>query len=133
MLLIASTLWFGVNCFAVPPLTKIKDGGGLFGYETVTEIFGDGSHTILCQGRGFIRCKASMGLTVLGDNDEIQLTDSEVEAIENQISDKVKSNTNSGVINFDSRVIVSFTYDKSTDRLVYTMYSISQAIEHSII
>lgn len=70
---------------AVPPVTKYRDHRGLFGYKTVTQYNYPSSITLYCSGPGLTACRTINGITVVGDNDEISLSESDIESIERAI------------------------------------------------
>lgn len=117
---------------AVPPVTKYRDHRGLFGYKTVTQYNYPGSITLYCSGPGLTACRTNNGITVVGDNDEISLSESDVENIERTIDEKIYANSHSGIIVFADKVVVTFWYNEEEDELSYTLYSKPQAQRYGI-
>lgn len=117
---------------AVPPVTKYRDHRGLFGYRTVTQYNYPNSITLYCSGPGLTACRTTSGITVVGDNDEISLSESDVESVEKAIDEKIYANSNSGTLVFADKVIVTFWYNEDRDELSYTLYSKPQALRYGI-
>lgn len=73
-----------------------------------------------------------MGITVVGDDGEISLSESDIESIELTIDKKILSNSNSGTIVYDNKVVVTYWFKEGTDELSYTIYSVPQARRYGI-
>lgn len=122
---------FAMTVNAEPPVKKWKSGRGLFGYKMVTQTNSPTLILLSCRDPGLIACRAQ-GITVVGDDGEISLSESNIETIERIIDDKVLSGTNSGTIVYDGKVVISFSFNEDADTLEYTMYSIPQAHRYGI-
>ncbi len=116
---------------AEPPVTKYRSRRGLFGYKTVTQTNGPSSIVLNCIDPGLIGCK-TMGITVVGDDGEISLSESDIESIEQVIDKKILSNSSSGTIVYDNKVVVTYWFKEGTDELSYTLYSLQQARRYGI-
>lgn len=116
---------------AEPPVKKWKSDRGLFGYKMVTQTNSPTLIMLSCRDPGLIACRVH-GITVVGDDGEISLTESNIEIIERMIDDKVLSGNNSGTIVYDSKVVITFLFNEEADSLEYTLYSVPQAHRYGV-
>lgn len=117
---------------AVPPVTKYRKNGGLFGYKTVTQTSTPSSIVLNCIDPGLTGCRTH-GITVVGDDDEISLSEENIRTIENKIDERILSGNNSSTIVFDNKVVITYWFNLETDELSYTLYSIPQARNKGIV
>ncbi|TSJ45650.1 hypothetical protein [Fluviicola chungangensis] len=116
---------------AEPPVKKWKSDRGLFGYKTVTQTNSPDLIMLSCRDPGLIACRAQ-GITVVGDDGEISLTETNIESIERMIDDLVLSGKNSGTIVYDDKVVITFLFNEDADDLEYTLYSVPQARRYGV-
>jgi hypothetical protein len=116
-------------------LIVIKENGGLFGYKSIQETVDDTGHTLLCQDPGKTRCKAQL-LDVVptgGTYTPRALTEAELEAIDRLVMDAVGERQANGRFVYNEKCLIVFTYNADADRLVYTIYSMEEAIALDLI
>lgn len=128
---LAAIILLTLEVNAEPPVTKYRSRRGLFGYKTVTQTNGTGSIVLNCIDPGLIACK-TMGITVVGDDGEISLSESDIETIEHTIDDKILSGSPTRTIVYDKKVVVTYWFKEGTDELSYTLYSVPQARRYGI-
>lgn len=116
---------------AEPPVTKYRSRKGLFGYKTVTQTSSPGSIVLNCIDPGLISCK-TVGMTVVGDDGEISLSETDIEAIEKAIDNKILSDSHYGTLVYGDKLVVTFWFKEEADELSYTLYSVPQARRYGI-
>ena len=130
-LLVVFLLSCSVFSFAEGGVEVTKENRGLFGYKTVTEVFGEGRHTLSCFDPGRTRCRTNMGIVVVDET--LTLTEAEFVLIDTKVEELVKEDNLTGLFVFDSKCVIVYAYNADTDRLVYTMYSIAEAEDLNLI
>ncbi len=107
----------------VPKVTK--KNGGLFGYKSVTEVVGEGQHTLTCTDPGRTRCRPMSSIYVDGT---LTLSAEELELIDTEVDHSINVlHKESGKFVYDSKSLIVFSYSPETDLIVYYIYSIQQA------
>jgi hypothetical protein len=124
LLLVGFVMGFSFLSLADVPLEVTKKNRGLFGYKQVTEIYGEGRHTLSCFDPGHTSCRTN-GLVVLSET--VSLSSDEQLLIDKTVEDNVKGGSVSGKFVFDNKCLVVYTYDPDTDLLHYMVYTIAQA------
>jgi hypothetical protein len=108
----------------VGPLEVTKGNRGLFGYKQVTEVIGEGRHTLACFDPGWIGCRA-MGLVTLDET--TSLTSDEQLAIDAGVERLVTKDNTCGKFVFANKAVVIYSYSETSDILNYKVYSVAQA------
>ena len=125
LLIISFVTCFSFLSLADTPMTVTKKNRGLFGYKQVTEVYGEGMHTLSCFDPGRTSCRSN-GLIVL--NETLSITEDVFLTIDGSVENLVKNNQRiSGKFVFDGKCFITYSYNPDKDELVYTIYSLSQA------
>lgn len=105
-------------------LIVTREHRGIFGYRHVVEFEGEGHHTLTCSDPGRTRCKTN-GITVIDNT--LSLTDTEFDAIDTNVETQIKDGKEAGKFVFENKALILFSYDVDSDRIVYTIYSMTEA------
>ncbi|MNK24818.1 hypothetical protein D3C87_431330 [compost metagenome] len=124
LLLVGFAVCFSFLSMAEPPLEVTRGRRGLFGYKQVSEVVGEGRHTLSCFDPGWTACRA-MGISVLDET--TTLSSDELGAIDSTVDGLIKERDTSGKFVFSNKAVVIYSYNLNTDTVHYKVYSVAQA------
>jgi hypothetical protein len=124
---------FANNLFAEPPVHKYRQRPGIFGFKTVTQTSDPLAIVLNCIDPGLISCRVKHGITIVGDDGEISLSEQDILDIESSIDRLIDEGKDSGTIIRGQNIVITYWFKENTDELSYTLYSRPQAIRYNII